>query len=360
MCYSEKYQKINFSEVDIMKHLNISTRSLSSLVKDINKNKFDFDHPFQRKSGQWNRTMMSDLIDSAIRYYPLLPVLVEEYDDGRYGVIDGKQRLTILASYFNNEFALHKSSLPVNIDDKSYELAGRKYKEKPQKIQDTKSKGRKSKYLDEEVRDRLESIEIQIYIMKDPTEDDIREIFARINCSKGLTNTQKRTVYESPELAKIIYELKSHPVLEKLTTQVERNKDLDKDIIRQTLMLIEMSNEYDFGSFRNNDINKFILRYNDNINYDKIKTLTEAMDAMNLAFEEIPVTRITAPMLLYGYYRITKDKKGMQKWNDWVKNFLETYETNEEYKKYCNGSGTASAEMVKGRLQYFRNAVRTI
>jgi len=346
-----------------MKHLNVSTRVLSSVVNDVNKNKFDFDHPFQRKAGQWNNLMMSDLIDSAIRLYPIYPILVEEYDNGRFGVIDGKQRLTIITSFFNGEFALHKSSLPIEIDGVTYEIAGKRFcaKKSTNKKSDTeKTKGRKPIFLDEEVIERLKNTEIQLYIMKDPTEEDIREIFARINCSKGLTNTQKRTVYESPELAKIVCELKSHPVLEKLTTEVQRKKDEDKDIIRQVLMLTEMSNDYDFGSFRNNDINKFIERYNNSINHEKIAVVKEAMDVLNSTFENIPVTKITAPMLIYSYYRIIKDKKGIQKWNDWVKNFLETYDTNEEYKQYCNGSGTASCEMVKGRLQYFRDAIRTL
>ena len=125
-------------------------------------------------------------------------------------------------------------------------------------------------------------------------------------------------------------------------------------------MLTEMSNDYDFGSFRNNDMNKFIEMYNENINYGKIETVKEAMSALDEAFETISVNRVTIPILIYGYYRIVKDKKGMQKWNGWVGNFLENYDTNEEYKQYCNGSGTASAEMVKGRLQYFRDAIREI
>ena len=158
----------------------------------------------------------------------------------------------------------------------------------------------------------------------------------------------------------MVFELKSHPVFTKLTTPTQRKKDEDKDIVRQVLMLSEMSNEYDFGSFRNEDINKFIERYNGNINYGKVETIKEAMTALDTAFETISVNKVTVPILLYGYYRIVKDKKGMQKWNDWVKNFIETDDTNEEYKQYCNGSGTASSEMVKGRLKYFRDAIKEL
>lgn len=326
-----------------MKNLQVSTRALSSLLKDIEKNKFDFNHPLQRQSGQWNKLSMSKLIDSVIRLYPIYPALVVDNEDGTYGVIDGKQRLTIFTSYINNEFALHKSLSPVEIDGVEYALAGKKFDK-----------------LDEEVKDRFRAREFQLYIMVNATENDIREIFARINSSKGLTNTQKRTVVENEELAKVVFELKSHPVFTKITTSTQRKRDEDKDIVRQVLMLSEMSKEYDFGSFRNEDMNKFIERYNDNINYRKVETIKEAMTALDSAFETISVNKVTVPILLYGYYRVVKDKKGMQKWNEWVKNFIETYDTNEAYKQYCNGSGTASAEMVKGRLQYFRDAIREL
>ncbi len=326
-----------------MKDLQVKTRALSSLLKDIAKNKYDFNHPLQRQSGQWNKLSMSKLIDSAIRLYPIYPALVVDNGDDAYGVIDGKQRLTIFTSYANNEFALHKSLSPVDIDGTEYEIAGKKFDK-----------------LDEEVKERFKSREFQLYIMTNATENDIREIFARINSSKGLTNTQKRTVVENEELAKVVFDLKSHPVFTKITTPTQRKKDEDKDIVRQVLMLSEMSNEYDFGSFRNEDMNKFIERYNGNINYGKVETIKEAMTALDMAFDTISVNKVTVPILLYGYYRIVKDKKGMQKWNDWVKNFIETYDTNEEYKQYCNGSGTASSEMVKGRLQYFRDAIREL
>ena len=288
-----------------MKDLQVKTRALSSLLKDIAKNKYDFNHPLQRQSGQWNKLSMSKLIDSAIRLYPIYPALVVDNGDDTYGVIDGKQRLTIFTSYANNEFALHKSLSPVDIDGTEYEIAGKKFDK-----------------LDEEVKERFKAREFQLYIMTNATENDIREIFARINSSKGLTNTQKRTVVENEELAKVVFELKSHPVFTKLTTPTQRKKDEDKDIVRQVLMLSEMSNEYDFGSFRNEDINKFIERYNGNINYGKVETIKEAMTALDTAFETISVNKVTVPILLYGYYRIVKDKKGMQKWNDWVKNHM--------------------------------------
>jgi len=325
-----------------MKDLQVKTRALSSLISDLDK-KYNFNHPLQRQSGQWNKLMMSNLIDSAIRLYPIYPALLDDNGSGVYGVIDGKQRLTIFRDFYKNKFALHKSLLPVEVDGVLYEIAGKKYEK-----------------LDATVQKRFKDREFQLYIMNNATEEDIREIFARFNSSKGLNNTQKRTSIESEELAKVVFELKSHPVFEKLTTPTQRKKDLDKDIVRQVLMLTEQGNDYDFGSFRNEDMNKFITMYNDNINYSKVETIKQALAALNTEFETITVNRLTVPFLIYGYYRVIKDKKSMQKWNEWVNNFLENYDSNEEYKQYCNGSGTASSEMVKGRLQYFRDAIREL
>lgn len=235
-----------------MKDLQVKTRALSSLISDLDK-KYDFNHPLQRQSGQWNKLMMSKLIDSAIRLYPIYPALLDDNGNGMYGVIDGKQRLTVFRGFYKNEFALHKSLLPVEIEGVSYEIAGKKYEK-----------------LDEVVQKRFRDREFQLYIMNNATEDDIREIFTRFNSSKGLNNAQKRTAIESEELANVVYELKSHAVFEKLTTPAQRKKDLDKDIVRQVLMLTEQSSDYDFGSFRNGDINKFIERYNGNINYERL------------------------------------------------------------------------------------------
>lgn len=56
---------------------------------------------------------------------------------------------------------------------------------------------------------------------------------------------------------------------------------------------------------------------------------------------------------------ILKDKKSTNKYFEWVHSFSDTYDTNEEYLMYC-GSGTVSAEMIKGRLSYFRKVIRNL
>ena len=325
-----------------MKDLQIQTRALSSLLGDINKGKFNFNHPLQRKSGIWNRQSMSLLIDSAIRLYPIYPALVEETEIGEYAVIDGKQRLTIFASYANNEFALSKKISPIVIDGKTYELAGKRYKK-----------------LDEAVKERFNSRELQMYIMRDATEEDIREIFARINSSKGLTNTQRRTTIENDEFRNVVYSLTSHTIFEKVLSPAQRKKDLDRDMIRQTLMLISTDKEHDYTSFRNADINNFITLYQENIDMSKIDTLKTALDNLDKNFEELKINSTSIPMIFFASYRVMKDKKSFAKLAVKIKEFIKTYDTNEEYKQYCT-QGTGASCNVRGRLDYWRSIVREL
>lgn len=325
-----------------MRDLQIKTRTFSSLLRDISKNKFNFEHPLQRKSGQWNRYSMSLLIDSAIRMYPIFPILVEENEDGTYGVIDGKQRLTILNSYVNNEFALSKNLPSTIIDGTEYEIAGKKFSK-----------------LDETVQERLSSREIQLYIMRDATEEDIREIFARINSSKGLTNTQRRTTVENQEFRDVVYSLTSHPIFEKVLSPTQRKKDLDRDMIRQTLMLIETNKDDDYTSFKNKDINDFIVSYQENINHERIEYLKQAMDKLDENFEELKINSSSLPMILYSSYRATRDKKSFTKLVEEIKNFIESYDSNEEYKQFCV-HGTGNSANVKGRFEYWKNIIKAI
>ncbi len=326
-----------------MDNLEIKNRALSSLLKDIKRKKYNYEHPLQRESGQWNRRQMSKLIDSVIRFYPIFPILIAKGEDGeKDGIIDGKQRMTIIPSYANNEFALSKDLEPVVIDGESYEIAGKKYKQ-----------------LDEVIRDRFDEREIQLYVMTKVTEKDIREIFARINSGKNLNNAQLRPTIETPELMNIVCELAAHPFFGKVVSKTMVKNASNRDMVREVLMLTEMSDEYDFGSFRTKDIDAFVRYYNEHINHGKIDIVRQALDRLDESFEEIKLNKTSLPLVIYGMYEVVKDNKPVDSYVGWLRQFLENYDNNTEYLTYCQ-SGTSSADNVKGRLNYFRTAIQNM
>ena len=182
-------------------------------------------------------------------------------------------------------------------------------------------------------------------------------MFRRQNTSKPLSGKLLRIVYESDQFSDAVYSLANHPFMNKLVTPAQRKNGTDRDLIIQTLMLICTNNENEFTSFRNRDIDVFVRDYAD-ASLEKVTTLTDSMDSLNEAFDEIKIPVTSIPMVLYSGYRVKKDKKSFSKLVELVNEFLNGYDTNEEYKQFVQ-SGTSAQENVRRRLDWWRERIRT-
>lgn len=315
------------------------TRSLTSLTKDISNGNIQLTHKLQRKEGQWNSKQRSELIDSLLRKYPINPTYGVK-ENGKVGIIDGVQRLSTIRDYIDNKFALSKILEKVTINDKEYDIAGKKFKK-----------------LEEVVQEELLKAELQVYELRECTDKEVREMFARQNSGKPLSNTNKRSVLENEKVSESINSLASHPFFSKIVTKTQSKSDLEKDIVRQVLMI---TSDYEMSSFRSNDINKFVVWLNDNLDTSLIKQITDSLDKLDAAFVDfIKIKKLVAPLIVYGMYKTVKSKKSTQKYIDWLKKFIEKYDDNKDFLKYCE-SATASADMVKGRVDYFTAAVNKL
>ena len=63
--------------------------------------------------------------------------------------------------------------------------------------------------------------------------------------------------------------------------------------------------------------------------------------------------------ICYVLFRTIKDKKSTAKAIDIIKDFLDNYESNDEYKSFIL-QGTNSSESVKARLDYWRGIIRKL
>lgn len=319
------------------------TRSLQSLVKDMNKGNITLSHKLQRPEGQWNRKQKTDLIDSLLRKYPINPTYGITQEDDTLAIIDGVQRLSTIRDYIGNKFSLSKDMEPITINGEEKNLAGLKF---------TK--------LDEDTQSEILNAELQIYRMSDCTEKDVREIFRRQNAGKPLSSRHMRVVNESDLFNSEITNLVDHSFMDKIVTPTMHKNGSDRDIIIQTLMLISTNQENDYTSFRSKDMNAFIAEHGDE-SIEKINTLIEALDKLDESFDEdelkIPSTSI--PMILYSAYRITKDKKSFSRLVEEIKSFIDGYDSNDYYKQFLQ-SGTSSQENVRGRFEYWRNIIREL
>lgn len=321
------------------------TRAVSSFVKEVVKKKYNMKHKLQRKEGQWNNMQRGELIDSLLRSYPIDPIRCEVKEDGVFYVFDGVQRSTNICGYINDEYRLPKTLKPVTIDGNDYEIAGKKFSQ-----------------LDETVQDKIKTSEIQVYLFTNCTDEDIREMYRRQNNGKGLTSTQKRTAVECTEVSDIVFLLADHPFFEKVLSKTQIKRDVQRDIIREVLMLSETNTENEFTSFKSKDIDNFIVWYADNIDTEKVDLIRQALDKLTETFEsyeKLEIGTVSIPMIIFAGYRVLKDNKSFDKLVEIIMDFAENYDNNEEYKQYCM-SGTTAQNNVRGRLDYWRNIVKTI
>lgn len=316
-------------------------KALQTLTNKIKRGNIIFTHKLQRREGVWSKSAKSLLIDSLLRGYPVNPVYT--VIDEKQAVIDGIQRLSTCYDYINDGFALSKNLEPIELDGQMYEITGKKFSK-----------------LDDPVKDELMSAQIQVYEITEYTDKEVRDMFSRLNGGKPLNSVQKMTPEMSDDLSNTIFDIISHPFFAKVLTPAQLKSSVDQSIALEILMLSEINNEYDFGSFSRKDKEKFIEYYNNKVNIDKIKMVKQGLNKLDEAFDEnIKIPKTSVSFIVYTYYRCIKDKKNTAKLTDLVKQFLDNYDSNEEYKSYIQ-NGTSSAESVKSRLSYWRKIIKEL
>lgn len=316
-------------------------KALQTITNKIKRGNIIFTHKLQRREGVWSRQSKSLLIDSLLRGYPVNPVYTVL--DDKQAVIDGVQRLSTCYSYINDEFALSKDLEPLILDEQTYEISGKKFSK-----------------LDDPVKDELMSSQIQVYEITNYTDKEVRDMFSRLNGGKPLNTVQKLTPVMSDELSDVIFDIISKPFFEKVLTSAQLKSSVDQSIAIEILMLSEISNEYDFGSFSKKDKEKFIEYYNNKISEEKVNFIKQALDKLDDVFDDnVKIPKTSISFVIYTYYRCFKDKKSTSKLTDIVKEFLDNYDSNDEYKSFIQ-QGTSSGESVKTRLQYWRNIIREL
>ena len=315
------------------------TKTLQALAKAIDKNTIQLSHKLQRPEGQWNRKQKTDLIDSLLRKYPINATYGIK-ENGVISIIDGVQRLSTVRDFLSDKFALSKNmeSVVVNGEEKSLE-------------------GLKFSKLDEDTKDAILNAELQVYELTDCTEKDVREMFRRQNAGKPLNGKLMRVVHESDKFSDAIYSLAHHPFMDKIVSPTQRKNGADRDLIIQTLMLILTNQENDYTSFRTKDIDSFIIDHSDEA-LEKIDTLKEGMDKFDKSFEKVKIPATSIPMILYSGYKVTKEHASFSKLIELINEFLNGYDTNDEYKQYVQ-SGTGSSANVSGRLSYWKELIKS-
>ncbi len=312
------------------------------------KKVLSFDHPIQRQSEQWSNKQKSLLIHSMLANYPIPNIYVLREDSElvdekskpifNYFVMDGKQRLTSVLSYIWGEFPLEEGTPCIAIEEEQYEIAGKYFCD-----------------LDEPVQYEIKRFKFEIIAFEDCTNEDVEEVFFRLNNSVPLTKSQVAKAKVGTDIAIFINEM----IASKFVTNscnfsnAQRKNSDDQRCLLQAMMLLDRNYEPGFELIDFSE--KSIMAYAESIkgNYDSKKqdTLRSCIEYLSDAFPEKnkELRKISIPMLMYmSDYAMDKEIKP-RFFRQWWEYFTEEDALWETYKLY-GSSGSTKLEKVNGRL----------
>lgn len=178
------------------KQTNWALLSFKEEEKDINPNP-----PYQRGL-VWKDDKKELLMDSILRQIDLPKIYLRKNltKKWKYEIIDGQQRMKTLWDFLNDKFALSEEAEDLLIDNKFFNISGKKYSE-----------------LDSQVRtDRIHKYNLSIIIIEHAEEDEIADLFFRLNNGVPLTPAEVR--HSMPgKFSNTVKEMSSHIFFSKLS-----------------------------------------------------------------------------------------------------------------------------------------------
>lgn len=171
----------------VLQSADLSLRTLATMVSG---GAIDVSPQFQRRD-RWTPAKQAALIESFLLNIPVPPIYLAEDDLGTYSVIDGKQRITAIKAFLEDEFPLRGLSRWPEID-------GRYFSDLPRLVQNA---------LD------LRPMR-SVTLLKQSDQDLKYEVFHRLNTGGEVLLPQeiRNVVFRGP-LNDAIYELAEHPFL---------------------------------------------------------------------------------------------------------------------------------------------------
>lgn len=119
---NDKYEK---GEQRIVTEMN--REKLPNFVEALSRNDYMEVRPFYQRRSRWDEERQSKLIESFIINIPVPPIFLYERAYNSYEVMDGQQRITAIADFYQNKFRLQGLDLWP-------ELNGLSYTELPNKV----------------------------------------------------------------------------------------------------------------------------------------------------------------------------------------------------------------------------------
>jgi hypothetical protein len=139
----------------------------------------------------WGTSQKQLLVDTILRNYdvPKLYWRRTGTKPDKYDVVDGQQRLRAIWDFFDGKFKLPKDAEPINGEV----VAGRAYEDLP-----------------DELRSHFDVYPLDVVVLEDTDEDEVREMFLRLQNGTSLKAQEKRNAFAG-KMRDFVRELAQHP-----------------------------------------------------------------------------------------------------------------------------------------------------
>ncbi len=155
---------------------NSSDPDIETLYRRINEGLLDLQPDFQRGE-VWGLGKQQRLIDTILRNWHIHPIHVIKHNDSYVQeVLDGKQRLTAIRDFMNNEFSVDGYVEPLSPEIQK--LHGKKYVDLPSNV-----------------REDFRRFAIRQFAIDNFTPEEPGELFFRLNSPTYLTAAEQRNAF---------------------------------------------------------------------------------------------------------------------------------------------------------------------
>ena len=244
--------------------------TVKNILDDV---KFDVDIKCQRQADQWKDDKKSLFILSVLTGKDLSEIIVYKKPDGNYAVIDGKQRITTLREFLNNE---DESVLKLGSKEEPHYLDGKKFNKEINEEGNPTFEG-----LDEDYQDIIRNCKLRVEELIGYTDEEADEQFKLKNSGVVVNLSQILKLGIKEDRAAKLQELINDEATKRFKiSEASKKKDVVRDVIIKSILLI---NNPDITSFSTKDI------YND-LNKLGNKEFNASCKKLEKAFEALRKT----------------------------------------------------------------------
>ena len=329
-----------------------TAKQLGAMVKS---GKINFDHIVQR-SYVWERSRKSGLIESMIIGYPVPPIFAKRIDDGSgkrggnvYYIMDGKQRLSTVKEYLNDEYAL-TTIAPITYKDIetdeeiTVDISEKKYSELPEAVQDI-----------------LKDTTFSVTYFDNLSDEEERELFKRLNAGKPLSAKSK--MLASCRDIKGLMDIGKHEIFEEMLSDKAKQNKNQVTIVAKTYLMAFRNVEMGEVAFDNKTFSGQMEEIS--ISDEEKETLIQIYDKIHNIHEELIerkgkeekkvakklYTETHLVSLIPFIKQSVEEDIDDSTMADWLMEFFDTESgtsNSEEYNE-SSGSGVARKDNVMGR-----------